>query len=297
MRTRHVFSVPFLCILTSAALGQTAGMLSFEGLIKDAGGDPVNGSIDLEFRIYDAETLRNLVDMIGDGLVDEVVGVDAKQVLGRVAMNGVPSTEFGPVVPSAFDGTERWLELSVDEGGGLEAHVRVAMITAPVAAEPLGGALPARGVEVPFTERVISTTADAARSVFATDRDRDGGSPLKRATSPSLPTSREPSRWSTPRIRAASIVTDAGLSRSPSPSPVSLLVGPSCQFCRYRSANDGLGVWPRSPTCRPVGNETPIRSRRQFSRSIGREGMCRQWQIADKGTRTGFDIYCTSAGL
>ncbi|MCP4247422.1 MAG: hypothetical protein GY778_10280 [bacterium] len=38
----------------------------------------------------------------------------------------------------------------------------------------LAGALPARGGEVPFTERVISTTADRALSVFATDLDGDG---------------------------------------------------------------------------------------------------------------------------
>ncbi len=35
-------------------------------------------------------------------------------------------------------------------------------------------ALPARGAEVPFTEHVISTNADAAFSVFATDLDGDG---------------------------------------------------------------------------------------------------------------------------
>ena len=38
----------------------------------------------------------------------------------------------------------------------------------------LTGALPALGAEVQFTERVISTTADRARSVFATDLDGDG---------------------------------------------------------------------------------------------------------------------------
>ena len=38
----------------------------------------------------------------------------------------------------------------------------------------LVGALPASGGDVPFTERVISTTADRARSVFATDLDGDG---------------------------------------------------------------------------------------------------------------------------
>ena len=38
----------------------------------------------------------------------------------------------------------------------------------------LAGPLPARGVDVPFTERVISTAADGAISVFATDVDGDG---------------------------------------------------------------------------------------------------------------------------
>jgi len=33
-------------------------------------------------------------------------------------------------------------------------------------------AMPTRGVEVPFTERVILTAADGARSVFATDVGR-----------------------------------------------------------------------------------------------------------------------------
>ncbi len=38
----------------------------------------------------------------------------------------------------------------------------------------LVGPPPARGVDVPFTEHVISTTADGAESVFATDLDGDG---------------------------------------------------------------------------------------------------------------------------
>ena len=54
-------------------------------------------------------------------------------------------------------------------------HTRVtaASLAAGIAAS-LAGALPARGVDVQFTERVISTTADGARSVFATDVDGDG---------------------------------------------------------------------------------------------------------------------------
>ena len=38
----------------------------------------------------------------------------------------------------------------------------------------LAGSLPARGVEVYFSQRAISTSADLARSVFATDVDGDG---------------------------------------------------------------------------------------------------------------------------
>ncbi|UCC31285.1 MAG: VCBS repeat-containing protein, partial [Phycisphaerales bacterium] len=51
-----------------------------------------------------------------------------------------------------------------------------AAVLGPLAgiATSLTGALPARGVEVPFTERVISTAADGAESVFATDLDGDG---------------------------------------------------------------------------------------------------------------------------
>ncbi len=42
-----------------------------------------------------------------------------------------------------------------------------------IAASP-AGALPAQGGEVPFTEHVISTAAEMAESVFATDLDGDG---------------------------------------------------------------------------------------------------------------------------
>jgi cysteine-rich repeat protein len=46
----------------------------------------------------------------------------------------------------------------------------------------LAGALPARGGEVPFTEHVISTIADGAISVFATDLDGDGNTDVLSAS-------------------------------------------------------------------------------------------------------------------
>ncbi|MGB2984339.1 MAG: FG-GAP-like repeat-containing protein, partial [Phycisphaerae bacterium] len=46
----------------------------------------------------------------------------------------------------------------------------------------VAGPLPARGVDVPFTEHVISTTADGAFSVFATDVDGDGNTDVLSAS-------------------------------------------------------------------------------------------------------------------
>jgi hypothetical protein len=99
--------------MATSAHAQTAGMLSFQGLIKDSDGDPVNGPVTLQFRIYDAQTGGNLVDMDGDGVVEDVVGQDVKEVTATPA-NGIVSAKFGPVSPKAFDGSPRWLEVTTD---------------------------------------------------------------------------------------------------------------------------------------------------------------------------------------
>ena len=61
-------------LMVSPVFGQTSGMLSFQGLIKDNMGNPINGTVDLEFRIFDAQTLGNLVDMDGSGVVVNMCG-------------------------------------------------------------------------------------------------------------------------------------------------------------------------------------------------------------------------------
>ncbi|MCH8252282.1 MAG: hypothetical protein IID36_07505, partial [Planctomycetes bacterium] len=133
MRNVRFIAFTFGCTLATGAFGQTAGMLSFQGLIRDAQGDPVEGSVTLEFRIFDAEVGGNLVDMDGDGVVEDVIGEDAKQVVGVSVTGGVVSTKFGPVSPKAFDGNERWLQVSVDG----EALSRVELANAPAIAEQL----------------------------------------------------------------------------------------------------------------------------------------------------------------
>ncbi len=128
-----------LWLMVSPLYGQTAGMLSFQGLIKDTGGNPVNGGVDLEFRIFDAQTLGSLVDMDGDGVVENVIGEDVKQIIAVSVVNGILSTKFGPVSSKAFNGGDRWLEVSVD-GSPLS---RVGMATAPATSEQVN--IPASG--------------------------------------------------------------------------------------------------------------------------------------------------------
>jgi hypothetical protein len=131
MRTRIVLIVTLVGVCAGSAAAQTAGMLSFQGLIRDANGDPMSGAQTLEFRIFDAASGGTLVDMDGDGLAENVLGQDAKLVSNVTATDGLVSTKFGPVHPRAFNGTARWLEVRVN-GSALS---RIEMATAPATAE------------------------------------------------------------------------------------------------------------------------------------------------------------------
>lgn len=128
---RRTIPVLLLGLMVSPVFGQTASMLSFQGLIKDASGNPITGDVVLEFRIYDAKVGGNLVDMNGDGKVSEATG-DVQSV-DVEATDGIVATKFGPVSPKAFDGNLRWLEVRVN-GSALS---RVEMATAWATAEQL----------------------------------------------------------------------------------------------------------------------------------------------------------------
>ncbi len=137
-RTSRTIGMLLSGLLVSPVLGQMAGMLNFQGFIRGNTGPPVNGMVDLEFRINDAETLGNLIDVDGDGMVEDLCGEDVT-CTSPTAVDGNVSAKWGPVHPSAFDGTERWLEVSID-GSPLS---RIEMVTAPAASEQVN--IPASG--------------------------------------------------------------------------------------------------------------------------------------------------------
>jgi len=143
MRLHASCMVSLLICTASSALAQTAGMVSFQGLIRDSGGTPIVTPVSLEFRIFTADTGGTLVDMDGDGTVESTAaapggGTDVILVGPLSPNGGIVSTKFGPVSPKAFAGLtpggmeRRWLEVTVVGSGALS---RIEMVAPPGAAE------------------------------------------------------------------------------------------------------------------------------------------------------------------
>jgi hypothetical protein len=86
-----------------------ARSIGFQGLLTNEQGNPIpnpNGAHELDFRIYDAAAGGAVVGEV----LDVVVTLD----------NGVASTQIGPLDPAWFDGTARWVGVTVDNGTELE---------------------------------------------------------------------------------------------------------------------------------------------------------------------------------
>ena len=161
-RRRCRFILPgIVCALAAgAALGQTAGMQSFQARLTDGSGAALPGPVDLQFRIFTARTGGTQVDLDGDGLVENVVGEDVKEVLAADVAGGVVSTKFGPVSARAFDGTPRWLQVDVD-GTPLD---RIELATAPATAEQLnipGTGTPVASIDSAGRMRLTGTVSHA----------------------------------------------------------------------------------------------------------------------------------------
>jgi len=89
-------------------LDDLARRISFQALLTNEQGNPIpmpNGAHELDFRVYDSE-LGGVP--VGD-VLDVLVTLDG----------GVASTMVGPLDPAWFDGTARWLGVTVDNGNEL----------------------------------------------------------------------------------------------------------------------------------------------------------------------------------
>ncbi len=104
-RLSKVFSGVVLMLAAGQALGGPGSVSTYQGSLLD-NGDPVNGSYDLRFSLFDSE--------VGG------VQIGADYFANDVAVaGGLFTTEFD-FGPNAFDGAMRWLEVAVrpgDSGG------------------------------------------------------------------------------------------------------------------------------------------------------------------------------------
>ncbi len=146
MRPISTVSCAIICTVSAASTyAQTAGMLSFQAQLNQ-GGVSFDGTVNLVFRIYDAESGGNLVDLNGDGFVNDVVGEDAQTVIGVEVTGGLLTTKWGPISPKAFDGADRWVEVTANG----ELLSRFEIVTPTATAEQLNA--PGTGEAVAQTD-------------------------------------------------------------------------------------------------------------------------------------------------
>ena len=102
--------------------GETPFLVTYQGYLTDADGNPVDGSADFRFGIYDAEA--------GGTALWEETHED-------VSLNGGYFTIIlgttTPLTTDIFTGGERWLQVSVDTGGGYTDMPRQRVTAAPYA--------------------------------------------------------------------------------------------------------------------------------------------------------------------
>ena len=117
MEARTVSSSALL-ILAALLLGATQaqaavpGEISFQGFLTDTSGVPINGSVSMTFRIYDAATLGNLLW----GETQSGVTVDEGRYAVLLGTGTVLPTPGIALTALAFD-LEYWLSVEVETDG------------------------------------------------------------------------------------------------------------------------------------------------------------------------------------
>jgi hypothetical protein len=135
------------CLAATNALAVPAGTaFTYQGKI-DRSGSPANGPYDIEFSLWDAVSGGSQI-----GVTQTINGVPVTNGLFTVSL------DFGGV---AFDGSARWLEISLQGPGDLgftPLSPRQAMTVTPYAIRALSGG---SGFALPFTGTVAAPSASA----------------------------------------------------------------------------------------------------------------------------------------
>ncbi len=148
-----------LAALCQFAAAQTATTFTYQGQLR-SGGDPLNGTADLRFSLYDAAAGGNRI-----GLTQTVANVAVSDGLVNVEL------DFGA---AAFDGGPRWLSIEVRSPAGGGPYTTLSP-RQPVTPAPYS--IQTRGILVDETGNVgIGTTAPSSKVTIAGENNHGGDS-------------------------------------------------------------------------------------------------------------------------
>jgi hypothetical protein len=94
-------------IITAVVIGfatmafSVPGYIHYQGMLRNAAGDLQNGSFSMTFKIYDTAPAGTGTALLTDSQTIQV-------------SNGLYNAQIGPVTAAIFDGSNRWLEVTVD---------------------------------------------------------------------------------------------------------------------------------------------------------------------------------------
>jgi hypothetical protein len=154
--------VLFMALATTNAFAQVPKSMSYQALLTDSSGNPINGAVDIEIGLWDDPTLTNPANLLYTERHDSVDAVEGVVVLviGRGLPPGCPAqpcigTSGG--ISVLFDGPV-WLELFVN---GETMSPRVELLSAPYAFHSLqADTISSLGLEsCPLGEIVVSNGA------------------------------------------------------------------------------------------------------------------------------------------
>lgn len=181
MRKCKQCAMVLAAVAVSGARSAEPTIVSLQGRLSDGGG-LVNGPSTLRLSLFDdAHPLIGAkVDLDGDGTTQ---GTDEDVVVRTVTVtDGLFETDFGPIDPSAFDGTPRFLQIEVDgvvlsripfrsTPGVAEAMTSpdgstLLALTADSGGIVLGGTTPAARLDIrPTTTQVAGEIASAVSDI------------------------------------------------------------------------------------------------------------------------------------
>ena len=113
IRTKVLLAALITVTVASELLAAEPATVSLQGRLSEAG-MPSDGPVTLRLSLFDdADPLiGSKVDLDGDGTTQ---GPDEDIIIRNVTVtDGLFETDFGPIDPSAFDGTPRFLQIEVD---------------------------------------------------------------------------------------------------------------------------------------------------------------------------------------